>query len=178
SAAWGSITGTLSDQTDLQSALDAKVPTSRSLTAGNGLTGGGDLSANRTFTLGTPGSTTLASTNAVTASSHTHAFAPGGTTAQYIRGDGSLATFPSVTGAAWGSITGTLSDQTDLQSALDGKVSKSGDTMTGPLTVNGTVEAVGSLRTTAAFPQVVFENSGDSSVRLLYRDGNNLIWRY
>src|SRR5690606_10208339 len=125
SAAWGSITGTLSDQTDLQSALDAKVPTSRSLTAGNGLTGGGDLSANRTFTLGTPGSTTLSSTNAVTASSHTHAFAPGGTTAQYLRGDGSLATFPSVTGAAWGSITGTLSSQTDLQSALDGKVSTS-----------------------------------------------------
>lgn len=74
------------------------VPTSRTLTAGDGLTGGGDLSANRTFTLGTPGSTTLSSTNAVTASSHTHAFAPGGTTAQYIRGDGSLATFPDLGG--------------------------------------------------------------------------------
>lgn len=112
---WGSITGTLSDQTDLQNALDAKfnVPT--------------------------------------------------GTTSQYVRGDGSLATFPDVldtnklrgvsldatvgsptdgkilvyrtagsdwvledkptsTGnPAWGDITGTLASQTDLQNALDDK---------------------------------------------------------
>ncbi len=47
SAVWGSITGTLSDQLDLQSALDAKVPTSRTLTI-FGTTQ--DLSANRTFT--------------------------------------------------------------------------------------------------------------------------------
>lgn len=33
----------------------------------------------------------------------------------------------------WGSITGTLSAQTDLQSALDDKVAKAGDTMTGNL---------------------------------------------
>lgn len=37
--------------------------------------------------------------------------------------------------AAWGSITGTLSAQTDLQTALDGKVNDTGDTMTGGLTV-------------------------------------------
>src|SRR5690606_32104818 len=72
------------------------VPNTRTITAGNGLTGGGTLAANRTITLGTPGTITLGSTNTVTASSHTHAFAPGGTTAQYIRGDGSLATFPSI----------------------------------------------------------------------------------
>lgn len=35
----------------------------------------------------------------------------------------------------WGTITGTLSNQTDLQSALDAKVNKSGDTMTGDLIV-------------------------------------------
>lgn len=35
----------------------------------------------------------------------------------------------------WGTITGTLSNQTDLQSALDGKVNKAGDTMTGDLIV-------------------------------------------
>ena len=33
----------------------------------------------------------------------------------------------------WGSITGTLANQTDLQSALDAKVAKAGDTMTGTL---------------------------------------------
>ncbi len=34
----------ISNVDGLQSALDAKVPTSRIITAGNGLTGGGDLS--------------------------------------------------------------------------------------------------------------------------------------
>ena len=47
-------------------------PTGRAITAGNGLSGGGDLSANRTITLGTPSSITATSTNSVTATSHTH----------------------------------------------------------------------------------------------------------
>jgi len=45
----------------------------RNLVAGNGLTGGGTLSADRTFTLGTPGNITNATTNSVSATSHTHA---------------------------------------------------------------------------------------------------------
>jgi hypothetical protein len=45
---WGQVTGTLSDQTDLQNALNLKVPTSRTLTI-NGVTQ--DLSANRTYTI-------------------------------------------------------------------------------------------------------------------------------
>ncbi|MCA1490090.1 hypothetical protein I6F11_04050 [Ensifer sp. NBAIM29] len=49
------------------------VPTSRNLTAGNGLTGGGQLTADRTFTLGTPSSITNSTTNSVTSTSHTHA---------------------------------------------------------------------------------------------------------
>ena len=57
----------------LNSALSGYVPTSRTITAGNGLTGGGTLSANRTLTLGTPSNITLSSTNSVTSSSHTHA---------------------------------------------------------------------------------------------------------
>lgn len=47
---WGDIGGTLSDQTDLNTALNSKVPTSRTLTI-NGTTQ--DLSANRTFTIST-----------------------------------------------------------------------------------------------------------------------------
>jgi hypothetical protein len=47
---WGQIGGTLSNQTDLQNALDAKVPTTRTLTI-NGTTQ--DLSANRTFNIPT-----------------------------------------------------------------------------------------------------------------------------
>jgi len=45
---WGAITGTLSNQIDLQSALDLKVPTSRTLTI-NGVAF--DLSANRSWTI-------------------------------------------------------------------------------------------------------------------------------
>lgn len=48
-------------------------PEARTITAGNGLTGGGDLSANRTLTLGTPSSITNSTTNSVTSTSHTHA---------------------------------------------------------------------------------------------------------
>lgn len=48
---WGSITGTLSDQTDLQSALDAKVASTRSISTSGPLTGGGDLSTNRTISI-------------------------------------------------------------------------------------------------------------------------------
>ncbi|MBW6421602.1 hypothetical protein KX729_09135 [Rhizobium sp. XQZ8] len=44
------------------------------LTAGNGLTGGGGIDTNRTFTLGTPTAITASSTNSVTATSHTHDF--------------------------------------------------------------------------------------------------------
>lgn len=49
------------------------VPTDRTITAGNGLTGGGSLAANRTVTLGTPSAITATSENTVTATSHTHA---------------------------------------------------------------------------------------------------------
>jgi hypothetical protein len=46
---------------------------STDIIAGNGLTGGGDLSANRTITMGTPSAITATSSNTVTATSHTHA---------------------------------------------------------------------------------------------------------
>jgi len=43
-----------------------------SVNAGNGLSGGGTIGANRTITLGTPSTISATSTNSVTASSHTH----------------------------------------------------------------------------------------------------------
>jgi hypothetical protein len=66
-------------------------PDSRTLTAGDGLTGGGTLAANRTFTLGTPGTLTTASTNAVTSTSHTHAVTFPVTSVASKTGDVSLA---------------------------------------------------------------------------------------
>lgn len=70
-ATWGSITGTLSSQTDLQSALDAKQPLDAALTA---LAAGSDfvqftgpLSTTKVFTLPNASATILTSNAAVTA---------------------------------------------------------------------------------------------------------------
>ena len=52
--------------------LAGLVQTSRTVTAGNGLTGGGALSGNITLTMGTPGSVSGSSTNSLTTTSHTH----------------------------------------------------------------------------------------------------------
>lgn len=46
---------------------------SKSISAGNGLTGGGDLSANRTISMGTPSTVGPSTTNAVSGTTHTHA---------------------------------------------------------------------------------------------------------
>ena len=51
----------------------AYVTTDTRVIAGNGLTGGGDLTTNRTLTMGTPGTITSSTTNTVTTESHTHA---------------------------------------------------------------------------------------------------------
>jgi len=74
---WGDIGGTLSNQTDLQNALDAKQ------------------------------ATLVSGTNIKTVNSTS------------LLGSGDISISAS---AAWGSITGTLSSQTDLQTALDAKV--------------------------------------------------------
>jgi len=58
----------------------------------------------------------------------------GASTVLTNNGSGGLSWAPAAGGApAWGDITGTLSDQTDLQTALDEKVALAGDTMTGGL---------------------------------------------
>lgn len=49
-------------------------PNTRNIVAGNGLTGGGTLAADRTVTLGTPSTITASSGNSVSSTSHTHAF--------------------------------------------------------------------------------------------------------
>lgn len=55
--------------------LDASslVTTARSISAGNGLSGGGNFTTNRTISLGTPGTLSGSTTNNVSTSSHTHA---------------------------------------------------------------------------------------------------------
>ncbi len=70
------------------------VGTVTAVSAGSGMAFA-TIAAAGSVTLGTPSSVTLGSTNGVAAGTHSHAFAPGGTSAQYLRGDGSLATFPT-----------------------------------------------------------------------------------
>lgn len=53
-------------------ALGTKADKNTTITAGNGLTGGGNLSANLAISLGTPSTITATSGNTVAASSHTH----------------------------------------------------------------------------------------------------------
>ena len=81
--AWGDISGTLSDQTDLQSALNAKA-------------------------------------NAADLGSMAEEDDAPSDSKEYVRKNGAWSE-ASGGGGAWGEITGTLSDQTDLQNALNGK---------------------------------------------------------
>lgn len=55
-----------------RTAWNAKANSTITITAGNGLSGGGTLAANRDIALGTPSTLSPTSTNAVTATSHTH----------------------------------------------------------------------------------------------------------
>lgn len=70
-----------------------------SVAAGNGMNFT-TITATGSVVLGTPSSITLSSTNSVTSTSHTHAFVPGGTSSQYIRGDGVLQAFPTIPSVA------------------------------------------------------------------------------
>jgi hypothetical protein len=92
STSWGGITGTLSSQTDLNTALSGKAATIHTHAATDIVSG---TIATARLGSGTANSTT------------------------FLRGDNTWA--PASGGGTWGSITGTLSSQTDLQSALNGK---------------------------------------------------------
>lgn len=98
-AIWGSITGVLSNQTDLQSALNLKAPLVSPTFTG-------------TVTLPITGSTQCLQVN----------------TLGVLSGTGC---------PVWGSITGTLSAQTDLQNALNLKAPLASPSFTGMITVGG-----------------------------------------
>lgn len=123
-AVWGGITGTLSAQTDLQSALDAKYDASNPDSFISGIDSGMVTTA-----LGY----TPASTDVFTDTDDGLAPASGGGTTNFLRADGAWAAPPGGASIDWGDIGGTLSDQTDLQSALDAKADLSGATFSGSI---------------------------------------------
>ena len=120
SNSWGTITGTLSSQTDLQSALNAKAASSHTHTLSQitDVTVTSDmvsipkgLRPGLYDDLVTPPVGTI-----IESSNDGHLY--------WVHRDGSvhlLCDSGGYGGVAWGAITGTLSDQTDLQTALDAK---------------------------------------------------------
>lgn len=64
--------GGLESSDILPSIFDTLALQATSILAGNGITGGGDLSTDRTITLGTPSTVDATTTNSVTSTSHTH----------------------------------------------------------------------------------------------------------
>lgn len=125
---WGDIQGTLSNQTDLQNALDDKVPYTGAtgninigvynIVANDG-TSDSEFAPNFVGVENASGYTVIDPTGLYTADgSGQMEVNPQG----LIFPDASVQTTAGISGVDWGDIQGTLSYQTDLQSALDGKV--------------------------------------------------------
>lgn len=111
---WGAITGTLSDQTDLQNALNAKANVADL----------GDLSTQDTVDYQTevtnkPTLGTMSAVNDAPSDSKEYVRKNGAWTEATGGGGG------GITSVSWGDINGTLANQTDLQTALDAKADES-----------------------------------------------------
>ena len=147
SSTWGSITGDISDQVDLQNALADKQD-SFNLGGGVGIDVGNNLYVKTTGEgLGVNGS------NQLTLMLGTGlAIGTSGTDLNKL-----VCTVQPSGGATWGSITGTLSSQTDLQSALNSKAdSSSVPTKTSDLTNDS------GFITSASLPTNVSDLTNDS----------------
>ena len=147
-AAWGGISGTLSDQTDLQNALDDKEDTSNKGIAGGyaSLDGAGLV----------PASQLPSYVDDVLEFADFAAFPGSGTTGKiYVaidtgfvyRWSGSAYIQIAASAAVWGTITGTLSAQTDLQTALNLKANLASPTFTGTVSLPATT-SIGTVTNT------------------------------
>ena len=133
---WGSILGDITNQTDLKNALDAKASTSSVNTLSNTVTTlSGDVSGLSTTVTNLSG--TVASNTSDIGSLQTNiqnkvssatikSFRIGSNGYLEYSLDGvAWQTVSSVSTPSWGSILGTLSNQVDLQNALDAKANNS-----------------------------------------------------
>lgn len=114
----------------------------------------------------TASATKYPSVNAVNAGLATKFNNPTGNVSQYLRGDGSVANFPFIPTLIWGNIGGNLSDQTDLQSALDGKFNNPTGTTSDYIRGDGSISAFPT-------PYGLLPTGGEAGQILAKVDGTN-----
>ena len=127
-AIWGQVSGTLSNQTDLQAALNGKALKTINLTAGTGLTGGGNLSSNRTIGLSTATQSNIA--KGVTAHGWGDHASAGYATEAWVNAQGFLTEQTDSQTLSWSGSTGALSISNGNSVDLDGRYSLTSHTHT------------------------------------------------
>lgn len=153
----------ISNVDGLQTALDAKTPTARTITAGDGLTGGGNLTANRTLNIGAGGGITVGADTVSHADTSSQASVnnSSGTVIQDI----TLDTYGHITGIASTNLDGRYYTETEADSLF---VNVAGDTMTGVLSIQGVAPIIKLAETGVTNNPVWWQvaDSGNYSIRL------------
>lgn len=175
---WGNVGGTLSDQTDLVAALASK----------------SDTSHTHTFSSLTSKPTTLSGYGITDAASATHTHAQSditglvsalagkqatlvsGTNIKTVNGTSLLGSGNvSISGGTWGGITGTLSDQSDLQAALDAKQAADADLTTyAGITPSANVQTLLGAANYAAFKTLLSLNNVENTAISTWTGSTNI----
>ena len=169
---WGSITGTLTSQTDLNTALGLKQNT---LVSGTNiktinsttLLGSGNITTGSVTSVGVSMPTAFTVTNSPIISSGTIAITGAGTTLEYIRGDGTLSTFPSLTGYVPYTGATTNVDLGEFELKAGQLTLDTTPTGTAAVTTTRWNDSLGSTETTLKGGSVVLKNGVDLVARVV-----------